>query len=137
MNPNGTLLPLLDRIQGRALLVGGAGVVLGVVGALTHRGDANDFDRAYLFSYIFFLGLSLGSLALLMLHRQLGGAWGFLVRRPLESAAMTLPLMAVLFVPILVDLDKIYPWVKHHAETEVPVGGNPQSPLAVKAQDER
>ncbi len=136
MNPNGTLLPLLDRIQGRALLVGGAGVVLGVVGALTHRGDANDFDRAYLFSYIFFLGLSLGSLALLMLHRQLGGAWGFLVRRPLESAAMTLPLMAVLFVPILVDLDKIYPWVKHHAETEVPVGGNPQSPLAVKAQDE-
>ena len=83
MNPNGTLLPLVERLRGRALVVG-------VVGRrppalLVRSFFTASFDRAYLFSYIFCLGISLGSLALLMLHRQLGGAWGFLIRRPLEA----------------------------------------------------
>ncbi len=110
MNPNGTALALIDKIRSRALVVGIAGAALSLVGAITNR---HQFDRAYLFSFVFVLGLSLGSMALLMLHRQLGGAWGFLIRRPLEASAMTIPLVAVLFIPVLVDLDKIYPWVNH------------------------
>jgi hypothetical protein len=107
MNPNGILFPLISKIQSRALIAGlGAAAVSFFLGYF-HR---TDFDRAYLFSYLFVLGLSLGSLALLMVHRQLGGAWGFLIRRPLEAGAMTLPLMLVLFIPIFVDLDRIYPW---------------------------
>ena len=67
-------------------------------------------------------------MALLMVHRQLGGAWGFLIRRPLESAAMTIPLMAVLFIPVFIDLDRIYPWVKNPPGSEgyhegTPAGG--------------
>ena len=110
MNPNGTLLPLVERIRSRALVVGVLAAAAAVGLAFFNR---TNFDRAYLFSYIFFLGLSLGSMALLMVHRQLGGAWGFLIRRPLEAGAMTIPLMAVLFIPILVDLERIYPWVNH------------------------
>jgi hypothetical protein len=117
MNPNGTLLPLVEKIRGRALLVGLVAAVIGaVIGfGLDYR---TDFYRAYVFSYIFVLGLSLGSLALLMIHRQLGGAWGFLIRRPLEAAAMTLPLMLVLFVPILLGLDRIYPWANPKIDWE-------------------
>ena len=110
MNPNGTALPLVDKIRGWALLVGLVGAGLTVLGAII---DRPHFDRAYMFSFIFVLGLSLGSMALLLLHRQLGGAWGFLVRRPLEASAMTLPFVAILFIPILIDLDRIYPWVNH------------------------
>jgi hypothetical protein len=115
MNPNGTLYPLIERIRGRALIVGGAAAVLGLIGAFV---DRQAFDRAYMFSYIFILGLALGSLALLMIHRQLGGAWGFLIRRPLEAGVLTLPLMAVLFIPVLIDLDRIYPWVNTPPGTE-------------------
>lgn len=110
MNPNGTLLPVVERLRARSLLVGVVASALGLVGAYFNR---QAFDRAYLFSYLFVLGLALGSMALLMVHRQLGGAWGFLIRRPLEAGAMTLPLMAVLFIPVLVDLERIYPWVNH------------------------
>ena len=115
MNPNGTALPLIDKIRTRAMLVGLAGAGLSIVGALTNRAS---FDRAYLFSFVFVLGLALGSMALLLLHRQLGGAWGFLVRRPLEASAMTLPLVAIFFIPVLIDLEYIYPWVNHPPGTE-------------------
>ena len=72
------------------------------------------------------LGLSLGSLALLMLHRQLGGAWGFLIRRPLEAGAMTLPLMLVLFIPVLVDLGPDLPLgPATRATAEIPRAAGP------------
>ncbi len=129
MNPNGTLYPLIERIRTRALVVGGGAAVLAVLGALLNR---QAFDRAYMFSYIFILGLALGSLAVLMIHRQLGGAWGFLIRRPLEAGAMTLPLMAVLFIPVLIDLDRIYPWVNHPVGHESEHSGEVSEPSPAK-----
>jgi hypothetical protein len=69
-----------------------------------------DFFLAYLFSHEFFLGLSLGALGLLMIHHLTSGYWGYSVRRFLESAVGTLPLLAVLFVPIFFGLPYLYPW---------------------------
>lgn len=57
-------------------------------------------NPAYLVAYVFFVGLGVGGLATLLLHLLVGGEWGFVVRRPLEAATMTLPLMAALFLPI-------------------------------------
>jgi hypothetical protein len=129
MNPKGTLYPLVERIRGRALIVGGGAAALGLVGAFF---DRQAFDRAYMFSYIFILGLALGSMALLMIHRQLGGAWGFLIRRPLEAGALTIPLMAVLFIPVLIDLERIYPWVNHPVGTESEHAGGVSEPSPAK-----
>src|SRR5947199_2618596 len=69
-----------------------------------------DFFVAYLFGHFFFLGLSLGALALLMTHHLTGGYWGYSVRRFLESAVGNLPLLAVLFVPVFFGLPQLYPW---------------------------
>src|SRR5947207_3209602 len=69
-----------------------------------------DFFVAYLFGHFFFLGLSLGSLALLMIHHLTAGDWGYAVRRFLESAVGNLPLLALLFVPIFFGLTNLYPW---------------------------
>lgn len=72
------------------------------------------FFFAYLAAYQFWLGVALGSLALLMLQYLTGGAWGLLIRRWLEAATRTLPLMALLFVPLLFGLEVLYPWT--HSE---------------------
>lgn len=135
MNRNGTLYPLVEKLRGQALVVGLGAAALSLLGAIF---DRTHFDRAYLFSYIFVFGLSIGSLALLMIHRQLGGAWGFLIRRPLEASAMTLPLMAVLFIPVFIDLDRIYPWVNHPPGVESEHGGFPEAApkVAKKAEVE-
>ena len=69
-----------------------------------------EFFVSYLFAHEFFLGISLGSLGLLMIHHLTSGYWGYSVRRFLESAVGTLPLLALLFVPIFFGLPYLYPW---------------------------
>ena len=65
---------------------------------------------SYLFAFVFFCGLSVGSLALLMVHTLTGGAWGYYIRPALLSAARVLPLMALLVIPILVCMHTLYLW---------------------------
>ena len=85
-------------------LLGLAGCALGWIFA------PGDFFLAYLFGHFFFLGLSLGSLALLMIHHLTGGYWGYSVRRFFESAVGNLPLLMLLFVPVFCGLPELYPW---------------------------
>jgi len=95
----------LERLQQRALVVG-----MVALGACAAGGLANpaDFFRAYLIGYLYCLGIALGSLVILMLHYLSGGAWGLVVRRILESATRTLPLLALLFVPLAIGVRDIY-----------------------------
>ncbi len=67
--------------------------------------------HTYLTAYIFWLMLALGCLSILMIHNLAGGYWGAVIRRPLEAAAMTIPLMAVLFIPVLIGMPALFPWV--------------------------
>jgi hypothetical protein len=76
--------------------------------------------RAWLIGWLFWLGVALGSLGLLMLYHLTGGIWGYALRRPLEAAALTLPFLAVLFLPLLYGVHDLYPWSNRAAQsTEV------------------
>jgi hypothetical protein len=68
------------------------------------------FFRSYLIAYLFWLGIALGCLPLLMLHHLVGGTWGFVIRRILEAGTRTLPLMLLLFVPLLFGIHSLYDW---------------------------
>jgi len=87
----------VGRFQTRALGVGAIALALSLFGAVLSPGA---FYQSYLMSFLFVLGLALGSLGLVMLQHLTAGHWGVIIRRPLESATRTLPLIAVLFVPI-------------------------------------
>ncbi|ADJ28064.1 hypothetical protein [Nitrosococcus watsonii] len=104
-----TTLSLMSRVQKFSLFVGLIGLVLSVVGAYFQY---QQFLISYLFSYIFWISISVGGLALLMIHYLTGGTWGLLIRRPLEAATWALPLMAVLFIPLAVGLSEIYVWAR-------------------------
>ena len=101
---------VINRIN-QAKIISGAIGLLGLAGCIAAWIAApGDFFMAYLFSHQFFLGLSLGALGLLMTHHLTSGYWGYSVRRFLESAVGTLPLLALLFVPIFFGLSYLYPW---------------------------
>ena len=101
-----------ERIQRGCAIAGGAGLALCLIGALFTR---QQFFQSYLFAYVFWLGMALGCLGIVMLHNLSGGAWGVIIRRFLESGMMTLPLMALLFVPLLFGLPWLYEWARPQA----------------------
>jgi len=102
--------PETPRWQSRALLVGIAGVIFCLIaGAL----DLNQFLRGYLIAYMFWTGLSLGCMALLMVQYLSGGFWGLCIRRVLEAGAKNLALMFVLFLPILFLRYQLYAWMSN------------------------
>ena len=70
------------------LIVGVVALALSLLGALF---TPQQFFRSYLFAYVFWIGLVIGCLAVLMMQYVTGGAWGIILRRILESAARTLP----------------------------------------------
>ncbi|MEP6994625.1 MAG: hypothetical protein ABI968_08905 [Acidobacteriota bacterium] len=91
----------------RALAVGAVALVGSVVGGIA---SPDAFFRAYLLAFVFWNGLAVGSLAILMLQYLTGGAWGIAIRRELEAAARTLPLTAVAFLPLLLGMHRLYVW---------------------------
>jgi len=99
--------PEIGRVQQLALIVGVVGLVLLGVGFFVHHEQA---FRSYLLGYVFWIGISLGCLAILMLQHLTGGAWGLVIRRVLESATRTIPLMLLLFVPLALGLTSLYEW---------------------------
>ena len=102
----------LTRLLPRALGVGIGGLVLCLLGYWLHPAQ---FFHSYLLAYLFWCSLTLGCLALAMLHHLVGGAWGALILRLLEAGAGTLPLMIVGFVPLYFGLDALYPWARPEA----------------------
>jgi hypothetical protein len=103
--------PKTQRLGRLMSIIGAAAAVVSLAGIFL---DPTQFYRSYLFAYVFWLAIPLGSLAILMLHFLVGGMWGWMIRRLLEAATRTLPLMALFFVPILFGLHALYPWADPH-----------------------
>ena len=102
----------LDRLRGTAFLIGGVATLAALAGAYF---DLQQFSRSYLIAWLFWLGVAMGSLALLMLHHLTRGAWGIMVRRILEASSRTLPLLAILFLPIALRMEDIFLWAQPSA----------------------
>ena len=75
-------------------------------------GFADQFFRAYLMAFMAWLGVTLGSMAILMLRHLTKGAWGMVIRRILGAAMRCVPLMAVLFIPLLFGIRRLYIWAR-------------------------
>ncbi|HEX5269327.1 MAG TPA: hypothetical protein VFW33_02515 [Gemmataceae bacterium] len=107
-------LPAAERTDTGRLILGSlaAGVVALAVCVIGAFFDPEQFFRAYLSSYLFYQGIGLGCLAILMIYYCTGGAWGFLIRRPLEAGTRTLPLLALLIIPIGAGLRYLFVWAR-------------------------
>jgi len=118
----------IGRLQDRALVVGAVALVLSLVGAMKSPAL---FYQSYLMSFMLILGLTLGSLGLLMLQHLTSGQWGIIIRRSLESATRTLPLLAVFFLPIVFfGMKHLYAaWLDPDKLKEQPLSGLQQTYL--------
>jgi len=99
--------PIVRTVQTRSLVVG---VIFGIVAVIFGITSPDQFFRSYLLAYMLWLGVTLGCMAFLMIQHVTGGTWGAVIQRLLEAGCSTIPLMAVLFVPIVVGMRRLYVW---------------------------
>jgi hypothetical protein len=101
--------PVVKTIARRSLIVGAVFGVVAVIGAVMRP---EEFYRAYLLGFMAWLGVALGSMAILMIRHLTGGGWGMVIRRILGAAMRTLPLLALLFIPIILGMHRLYIWAQ-------------------------
>jgi hypothetical protein len=100
---------VVDKIRSRSMVVGVVAGVLALIGYVT---SPDQFYRAYLLAFMLWLGVSLGSLGLLIVIHLTNGRWGLVIRRILEAAAKNFWFMAILFLPLVAGVPRLYPWAK-------------------------
>ena len=124
---HGTSIPVPDlrlgarsaSIERLAGVVGSLALLLCVGGFFAYPAE---FFQSYLFAFLYWAGLSIGGLGVLLIHHTVGGRWGVTIRRLLEAQMRTLPLIAVLLLPILVlGLAQLYPWARPDEVARTPV----------------
>jgi len=102
--------PVPERVRQvgqRALVTGAVGIALCLVGLFMNPVEAL---RSYLLAFLFWGGVPVGCLSLLLIQNLTGGRWGLVMRRVLEAGTRTLPFVALGFLPIVIGVSRIYEW---------------------------
>ena len=110
-----TAPPIVRKISQRSLVIGLVFAALATVLAFLRP---EEFYRGYLLGFMCWLGVALGSMAILMIRHLTGGGWGTVIRRILGAAMRTLPLLAVLFIPVIFGIRHLYVWAQPLANIE-------------------
>jgi hypothetical protein len=95
------------RLMARASAVAAAGLALTAVGAVV---DPRRALYAYLVAFVYWVGIAIGALILLGSFHASSARWPVVLRRFVETAAATVPLFAVLFIPILLGMKHVFVW---------------------------
>ncbi len=82
--------------------------------------DPRQAAFSYLMAYTLALSFALGALLFLMIQHAIGATWSIVFKRPAEAVAGTLPLLALLIVPVFLGWEQLFPWL---ADTGADVGG--------------
>lgn len=96
----------------RTLMVAAVFAVLSIAFAFTEEGRAH-LLRSYLMGSMTAFNFVGGAFAWLMVQYVSGGKWGLILRRPLEAMTRTWWVVALMFLPILLFMKKLYLWATY------------------------
>lgn len=108
----------INRWRTLALGIGGIGLIIWAVGCYF---DSQNALRSWLLGFIFWGGIGVGGLGVLILQYLTGGAWGVVIRRTVEAASRTLLILPILFIPLAVGVTHLYEWT--HLENDPIIQG--------------
>ena len=98
------------RALGRLTGIGAALAVVGLGAAVMLAGGTRQFYFSWLVAYLFFLSIALGALFYVLVVIVSRAGWGVALRRVVENVMATLPIFALLFVPIWLGRHELYAW---------------------------
>lgn len=107
--------PQLDRLERAARTAAGVGLAAALLGLVL---DPDQFFRSWLFAFLFWVGVGVGCLSILLIHHLTGGMWGLVIRRLLEAGTRTFAALAILFLPLLFGMKRLYEWARPEAAND-------------------
>ncbi len=102
----------LGRLQRNSLVVGLIGAAVAGYGYMVAR---DGFFQSWLMGFLYWFLIAAGSLGMLLIHHLTAGRWSFMIQRCLEAAAKTMPLLFILFIPIILGMTNLYEWARPEA----------------------
>ena len=108
-----TAPPVVKTLSQRLLI---AGIVFALISAWTAFSRPDEFYPAYLLGFMDWLGVALGSMAIIMIRHLTGGGWGVVIRRLQGAAMRTMPVLTVLFIPVILGIKHLYIWARPLSE---------------------
>ena len=104
---------------GRNILVFAA--LLGIIGCIAgYFTNPARLFQSYTVAFAFTSFIGLGAFFFVMVQFLTGSAWSVTMRRIMENVMITLPVGLILFIPIAIGLDQIYPWMNRAAMASAP-----------------
>ncbi len=103
---------VVARLPRIAIIVAATGAVLCVTGLFV---DPARVAAAYLVAYVSCLAIVLGTLAMIMIAHLTAATWFVVLRRQAEQVVATMPMFAVLVIPLLLSVRLLYPWARPDA----------------------
>ncbi len=91
----------LGKLAPALWFVGVVGLVVAMLGANTTEGGKGHALAAYHVGFLFSLGLALGCLGLTMILQQFNAGWSAAIRRQAENVASLIPVVLLLFLPVV------------------------------------
>lgn len=101
---------VIDRWKTVALGLGGVATLAMIAIALLVPDEREQVLRSWLLGFLFWGGIGIGGLGILHLQYLTGGAWGVVIRRTVEAASRTIPVIIILFIPIVAGVNYLYKW---------------------------
>lgn len=95
------------RVKKPALIAAVAGLALCALGFVVDRAQ---FAESWLMGWNYWFFIASGSLGWLMIYHLVSGRWGYVIQRPLEAAARTIPVLLLLFLPVFLCMHELYEW---------------------------
>ena len=105
-------LPHAAGLPRPAIVATIVGAIACIIGLLV---DPRRTAAAYLVAWVAILAVALGALAMIMIARVTAATWFVALRRQAEQVVAVLPILAVLFIPVLLAMGSLYPWMHPEA----------------------
>jgi len=101
----------------RLPLIGGAIGVIGLAASFAlASSNPRQFAFSWLLAFLFFASLAIGGLYFVLIHYATQAGWGIAVRRLAENMMGTIPLFALLFLPVIWQMRELFPWINALAD---------------------
>ncbi len=108
-----------NSIFAKLPIIGGGLMTALIAAFVMGMGESKvQFLYAYLFAWMFWATFAIGGLWFTMLHHLVRAGWSVVVRRLAEHVAMTMPILAIFFIPIIIFHHDIYHWAHPYEELD-------------------